>query len=428
MRLSPIERLGSYPGSTAESYQAFNAITDAGERLPRLAIDTRDYQIIGPGGRVYSRFGGRMADIIFAGYLQAKQGGYGHEAARRYLEYQEALEVEDLCAGKLGGNLMIKISPLPDTVVSGVHGTAGYERDVALVRLYFADPGGGKLRTRCLSLEGSRQAAIRQAAGRLGWLIGPGGSETILASRLVLSLDEPHWQAPGELLKTAYCQALGQQDLGRLALSRSFGQPIDTLSFIRSHPDLLQLYLDDVAAIDRSAADPAGLAGQKELAMRRYAAALDARLLKLGPGDNRQQADRQGGEGYSSGYGGSCSILTGTDQAKQNGLLMGELNDVTCPLCGRSGVTASLEGSVLICSECGNGVDICTKEVRRRSGPSAAPAAAKPARSVNRPSAATVRSGSARPRARRVIELGGEYWLAYETPESAPIRLNRPPL
>ncbi len=393
-----------------ESYGEFNAMTDASERLPSLPIDTRDWQLIGDDGLVYSRFGGRMADLVRAGYEQSTGAGYAHEAARRLLEYQEALEVEALCAGRLSGNLLVKISPLPDTVISGVHQTPGYQQNVALVRLYFADAGRGRLLTRCLSLELSNQAAIRQAARQLGWHLQPGGSEAILASRQVLRADAADWANPGDRLKEAYYAALGKwRELGGLAIKNSLDRPgRDALSFVRAHPDLLKRYLGNLASARRTADGAAALARLQEEAMRRYAAALDSRRR----GRTSAAGQRSVLERLDS-YGGSCAVLTAKDQARQAGMLKGEIKNVTCPLCGQAGVTALVEGFALACSSCAGAVDICTGALLRRAKPGSRPPRFKPPQQPAGGAVSSAKTFGRPPGARRFVELGNAYWLVY---------------
>ncbi|TXG76050.1 hypothetical protein E6P97_04315, partial [Patescibacteria group bacterium] len=149
----------------------FEEMTDIAERLGYPIDTTIRYEMY--GGAAYA-----LSDTVHRPFhnqtLLAMQrgrtlftGDQAFEAERLRLEHEEALQVDAFGRGDLAGDVLVKLSKVPDAVVEGRTSIKGYRRDLmrSFVRLYYRDGGG--VVCRLFTLDGNSQKGMFAISGLL---------------------------------------------------------------------------------------------------------------------------------------------------------------------------------------------------------------------------------------------------------------------
>lgn len=378
-----------------EQYRVFEEKTDIGERLALPIENTLSLEVVEDAvyGRDINGELRRMTEWSRQAYEAALadpsfSGPNAVERIRRRHELDEAYAVEQLAVGEH----MVVFSPIPDAALRGTLTVQGYRTDLArtFCRLYYRQPYEVVAVT--LSLEQSDKQAIATAAAACGMTLPASlQSEDILATRHVGHVGFEDFTALPDTIRYHYDKALFERT-GRLFFA---GNPLagrhDSMRFINENHDIIDEHMAAMRAIE--GIYPAGKARETELETlrQRTAAALDERLHG---GVVTSLSDASVSERMETGeYGGECALGASQTAQEAMGLAQGK-HRTNCPLCGTRGVTATVEGETITCSDCRGSVDICTGKVTIGKPKS-------PRREMSRPSPGVT---SERPPAARVRE------------------------
>lgn len=376
-----------------EQYRLFEEKTDIGERLSlpienRLRLEVVDGMVY---GRDITGSRRRMVDWSSEAYEQSVSdpgfsGANAVERVRRRHEYDEAVAVEHLEPGEV----MIVFSPIPDDALEGKLSIQGYRTDLArtFCRLYRRDTEAVDAVT--LSLEQSNKQALRSAAEKVGLQLPPSmQSEAVLASRHVTRLEDSDFEELADIIRAQYDLSLYEQTGSIFFAGNRLAGRQDSMRFINDNHDIIDEHMAFLRAIEIHLH---GSAREQELEQlrQRTAAALDERLhggTVVSIGDV-SVSDRVG----TGNYGGECATGAASSIQEQMGLAQGK-HTTNCPLCGTQGVTATVEGETITCSDCRGSVNICTGTVThsktKRQPPAILPSEL-PNRSVKKPPAKEV--------------------------------------
>jgi len=135
-----------------EANRRFEEMTDVAERIGYPIVTTIEYEM--QDGAAYCKtdtkhrpFHEQTALAKLEGEFKFS-GNQAFECTRLSHEHNEALLVDEFGEGKLGGNILIKYSKVPDAVVRGETDINGYRRDLLrhFVRIYYrTETGAGCL-------------------------------------------------------------------------------------------------------------------------------------------------------------------------------------------------------------------------------------------------------------------------------------------
>lgn len=132
------------------------------------------------------------------------------------------------------------------------------------------------------------------------------------------------------------------------------------MRFINDNHDIIDEHMAVLRTIEARLSAGNQRNAELELLRQRTAAALDYRLHG---GTVVSISDADVGARMSTyEYGGECATGTQAATAEQMGLAQGK-HVTNCPLCGTRGVTATVEGETITCSDCRGSVDICSGKV-----------------------------------------------------------------
>lgn len=351
-----------------EEYRLFEEKTDLGERL---SLPIENHLVLeAVGEAVYGRdiTGGRrrMTDWSRDAYESsvndpAFAGSNSVERIRRRHEYDEAVAVEQLAVGEA----MVVFSPIPDAALTGDLSIQGYRADLArtFCRLYLREPNAVAAVT--LSLERSDKQALREAARAIGMSLPASmQSEEVLATRYISPLSGRDFTELPDIIRARYDLSLYEQTGVTYFAGNHLAGRQDSMRFINDNHDIIEEHMAFLAMIE--ARLDSGPLRDRELEQlrQRTAAALDERLHG---GVVESIADTSVSDRMSTNdYGGECATGAAQSTQEQMGLAQGK-HTTNCPLCGTRGVTATVEGETITCSDCAGSVDICTGKVTRKS-------------------------------------------------------------
>ena len=347
-----------------ERYRLFEEKTDIGERLTLPIENHSTLEVVEEAvyGRDTQGELRRMTDWSREAYEAALRdpgfsGANAVERIRRRHEYDEACDVERL----MPGEQLIVFSPIPDAAMEGALTIQGYRTDLArtFCRLYYRD--GDLVSTVTLSLEQSDKPALRVAADACGITLPESmQSEAVLASRHRAAASRDSFEALPDRIRFHYDQALFERT-GHVCFA---GNPLagrqDSMRFIDDNHDIVEEHMAMLRALEARLDVGAVRDHALEQLRRRTAAALDERLHG---GAVVSISDGSVSDRLSTGeYGGDCAIGVASGAQEAMGLAQGK-HTTNCPLCGTRGVTATVEGETITCSDCRGSVDICTGKV-----------------------------------------------------------------
>lgn len=174
-----------------EENRRFEEMTDIAERLG-YPIDTTIYYEM-RGGEAYALSDTRdrpFHDQTRRAYEQGREqfvGDQSFEQERLRLEHEEALMVDAFGRGELDGDVLIKYSKVPDSVVDGKTSITGYRRDLlrSFVRVYHKTDNG--IACRLFTLDQNNPGGTRAVSELLG-IDASRASEVVLADHALITL------------------------------------------------------------------------------------------------------------------------------------------------------------------------------------------------------------------------------------------------
>lgn len=256
--------------------------TDIAERIGYPIDHTVEYEMI--DGMAYATtdmkhrpFREQTAQALQEG--KAKYSGVNEfEYVRLGLEHEEALMADAFGGGELGGNIMIKVSKVPDAVVDGTARIRGYRRDLlrSFVRIYYMSDG--LMKCHLFSLDGNSSEGMAAVGEVIGMDMRAGrGSEDILADYQLDEFPGVDEQGVSELaqkIKSSYDAAILHATGERRHAGSWFLDQKDALSVVKSKPWLLDQHDEAVKDIMARALDEETASELIEQSLKRVAAAV----------------------------------------------------------------------------------------------------------------------------------------------------------
>lgn len=342
-----------------EENRRFGEMTDIAERLG-YPIDTSiSYQL--RGDAVYA-----LTDTVERPFhnqtLLAKLAGehtftgdQSFETTRLGLEHEEALMIDQLAAGNLAGNVLIKFSKIPDAVVEGQTGIKGYRRDLlrSFVRIYSQTLDG--VDCRLFTLDHNHQQGIERAGELLG-IDATRPSEEVLSDHVLLDVPGDLKDFVDQLVKKSiytYDQTVSK-GTGELTHAGShYLNHQDAMSAITMQPELLGQHMDAIVVIMQR-----GL-GEEVLEKERQKTAAAIKLATEGHKITSSGDASVTSEVSSGNYDRNCATGSGMNQAAsmENIWSYGE-----CQVC----FTKTSVGSCKVCKSCARADDLGVDLVKLR--------------------------------------------------------------
>lgn len=350
-----------------EKNRRFEEMTDLAERIG-FPIQTSIYYDL-RGESLYARTDTKSRAFIeqtFEAREVAKYlftGDQAFEQIRRAHEHQEAIDVERLAKGELDGNVMIKVSKVPDAVVAGQTSIKGYRRDTlrTFIRVYHQDDSS--IRCKLFSIDQNNTLGLSQIGKLVGMQLTGRSSEDILADKVIIAVDEPELFVD-ELVKRSiktYDEAIYTQTNKSTIAGSMFKSETDAQSAVEAQPYLLEEHFAAISSIVGLGLNPAAQEDLLEAERQQTAAAISlaARGHHVGStGDSSVTAEVQNGN-----YSRECA--TTTENAMQQGegdlLKDWERTIEMCPKCGATKIMAKKSGEI-ISGACGCHLNVCTGE------------------------------------------------------------------
>lgn len=363
----------------AERYvenQRFEERTDIGERLGYHVAATIHYEM--KGGAAYC-----LTDTKHRPFHeqtgQAKEAGRwkftgvnAFESERLGLEHDEALMVDAFGRGELSGNVLIKVSKVPDAVVNGTASVDGYRRDLlrSFVRIYYKERGG---MVSCLlfSLDGNNKAGLQNIASLAHMDIAGRPSEVVLSDHTLLDWQsddlEAQVQMLGEEIKLRYDEGVLAETGQKTYAGSSFTDRTTALQVIEKHNDLFEEHWRAISEVQGRVLSADDKEAFLEDMRRKTAAAIKLRENGATVGSISDGAVAS--EAASGDYGRECATngMNQTDQA-EGALEKDWKRKTNCPICGAQDVWAEKKGETIKGLDCGCELDVCTGRVRKGPG------------------------------------------------------------
>ena len=338
-----------------EAHRRFEEATNIAERVGypirhRIAYVMR-------GGQAYAATDTRERPFreLTAESLEHAQrtftGVNAFEIQRRELEHAESLLVEQLGRGELPGNVLVKMSPIPDAVREGRADIGGYRRDLlrSYVRIYYKQ--GDTVQCLLFTLDRSNQSAL-SAVGHMLGIDADQGSEAVLADYAVMDMSHVDDAAIDQLADAViqcYDDVSFEQTGQQLHAGSLLRDRTDALSMVMSRGVLLDEHMQTINGIVGSTLpelrEPL-LEGQR----RRMAAAIDE--LEHGGvvhslGDAAVTARESQGNYDADCPPGSNAMALGREQ--DDCMFVSSI----CPICGTKNVTTLRTRGAIIGITCG---------------------------------------------------------------------------
>jgi len=294
-------------------------------------------------------------------------GDQAFEVTRRSAEHDEALQAELLARGELTGNVLIKVSKVPDAVVEGRTSIKGYRRDTlrTFIRVYRRTDYG--VECTLFSIDHNDQTGLERVGKLIDMQLTGRSSEDILADWRVLDVPGDGEAFVGKLIDrvtTVYDDAIYEQTGERRHAGSRYVDQVNAQQTVEAHPHLLREHFAAIAAIQGMALNRIAKDDLYEIEREKTAAAIS--LAARGHDVSSTSDTAVSAEVASGNYSGDCSSAT------QNGMQQGEnelLKDWKkivehCPKCGASKIIAEKNGEI-ISGECGCHLNVCTGEYWR---------------------------------------------------------------
>lgn len=338
-----------------EKNKAFEEKTDIAERLGYPLNTTVHYEM--HGGAAYC-----LSDTIHRPFHdQTRQtmvtgewkftGENAFEAERLRLEHEESLMVDALGRGELSGNVLVKVSKVPDAVANGTASVDGYRRDLlrSFVRIYYRTGKDG-ISCYLFSLDGNSTAGFQRVENLVNMKLADRPSESVLADGSLFD-----WQSDdlatqvellGEEVRLRYDEGVFG-DTGRQTYAGSeYTDRANAFQVIEQHLDLFNEHYRAICDVAVRALSTRDRKHFLETMRKQTAAAIKLRSQGTyveSIGDGLVAAEAEAGE-----YGRECAT-TGMDQVQQAG--SDKEITMTCPFCGLPTVGNPCAAR-LVCDRC----------------------------------------------------------------------------
>lgn len=269
-------------------------------------------------------------------------GDQAFEYTRLSHEHDEALMADAFARGELGGNVMIKLSRVPDAVATNQTDIRGYRRDLlrSFVRIYYRDES--EVTCRLYSLDGNHQVGLERVGNLLDIEIGNKSSEDILADVTLIDVPPQDLSQFVEGIVQKTKQAYDRE------ISMSRGEVTHAGSLLLHKDDAHQLVRAQSRLVDQhmaaiSSIQAAGLGDDMlEIERQRTAAAIK---LAIGGAKIGSNSDTVVSSEVSQGnYGRECATATGMNQA----VATSEFKSGKCRVC----LARTKVGACSVCASC----------------------------------------------------------------------------
>lgn len=351
-----------------ERNRRFEEMTDLAERIGFPIRTTIHYDL--RGGSLYARTD-RMSRAFIEQTYQAKAeapylftGDQSFEVTRRSHEHDEAIMVEQLARGELDGNVLIKVSKVPDAVVENRTSIKGYKRKSlrTFVRVYRRD--GSSVACTLFSIDSNNHEGLNRLGGLIDMPLTGRSSEDILADARLFDVPESEVFVDEFVTRSVseYDEAIWQTTGKETYAGSPFLDQLDAQSAVESQPGLLREHFEAIAAISGMALNESAKVDLYEIERERTAAAISlaGRGYEIGStSDSAVSAEVERGD-----YSRECA--TASENAMQQGENSELLKDwekvvENCPKCGKDKVNATKKGEI-ISGDCGCHLNVCTGE------------------------------------------------------------------
>lgn len=351
-----------------EQHRRFEESTDIAERLGypidlRIAYEMRDGAAYALSDTKDRPFHEQTAQALSEGAGKFT-GSQAFEVTRLSHEHDEALMIDAFGRGELPGNVIIKVSKVPDAVVRGTTDINGYRRDLlrSFVRIY--SRSNSSIECRLFTLDHNNSDGFK-AVGRITNMDLARGSEDILADHTLINVPATELTTfcdeMADTIKLHYDAAVYQSTHIRTHAGSQFIDHHDAMSAVATQPRLFHEHLRTLDKIKSLGLPQAAQQALEEEARKKIAAAI--KLSSEGVsidsvGDASVTAEVSQGH-----YGGECATApNGMNQAQ---LLENKWTKGECVACLRR----TSVGSCSVCRDCeaadNRGIDLL--KVREKS-------------------------------------------------------------
>ena len=308
-----------------ELNQWFEEQTDIAERLGYAIDITISYRI--KEGKAYCVTDTQDRPFSNQTFLALQRGSanftgsQAFEAVRLSHEHDEALMVDDLGAGKLNGNVLMKLSRVPDAVVAGTTDIKGYRRDLlrSFVRMYWREDD--MVHCRLFTLDQHNQRGIKEVGGLMNINTDQSSEDTLGEYSLVDVPDSPRAFVFGltESIKKSYDESV-LATTGKTTYAGSlWNEQSDAMAAIDGQQRLFRDHMKALRAIRAMGLSQEAEEDLLEIERQRTAAAI--KLASRGEVIESSSDMAVSAEVESGDYGRECatpSAENGMNQAQAN--------------------------------------------------------------------------------------------------------------
>lgn len=343
--MQTIETTRQHAYERFEENRRFEEMTDIAERLgypidTTIGYELRDDAVYALSDTVERPFHNQTFLAFITGEQQYN-GDQSFQRERLRLEHEEALLVDQLAAGGLAGNVLVKYSKVPDAIVEGRTGINGYRRDLlrSFVRIYYRTESG--VACRLFTLDHNHPEGVAQVGALLG-IDTTLPSEAVLADSSLLSVPgnlETFTDQLVERVKSSYDQAVFDDSGRRTYAGSHYEGHQDAMRAIAAQSHLVTQHMAAIGAL-------MGLGRDDDLEQERKKTAAAIKLATEGHviGSSGDAAVSQ--ELHVGNYERDCPTSNGMNQAarsQENVWAFGE-----CQVC----FAKTMVGSCMVCSAC----------------------------------------------------------------------------
>lgn len=345
-----------------ELNQEFEEKTDIAERLGYAIDITISYRI--KDGKAYCMSDTQDRPFSNQTFLALQRGqttftgSQAFETVRLSHEHDEALMVDDFGAGKLDGNVLMKLSRVPDAVVAGTTDIKGYRRDLlrSFVRMYWREDD--MVHCRLFTLDQHNSQGIREIGGLMNINTNQSSEDTLGEYSLVDVPDSPRAFVFGlsESIKKAYDSSI-LASTGRVTYAGSlWNEQSDAMAAIDGQQRLFRDHMKAMRAIRQMGLNPEAEEDLLETERQRTAAAI--KLASRGEVIESSSDSSVSAEMESGDYGRECATGSSENGMNQAQPMENVWRDGKCVVCFRE----VRVGSCGVCRACetadNRGVDL----------------------------------------------------------------------
>jgi hypothetical protein len=256
MQTTTIEQNRARDYERYEAHRRFEEATDIAERIGYPIDHTVGYEM--RDGLAYGEFDTKDRPFHAQTEQSLREGremftGVNRfEVTRREHEHQEALMIDKFGRGELDGNVLVKISPVPDAVRDGIATIDGYRRDMlrSFVRIYYRTDKA--VECRLFSLDQSDHIGLAAVGDLLGIDTDGRSSEDILGDHALMNMSSVSSAAIDRLVQNTidiYDGALEMQTGGKFHAGSRMPNKDDALSMVMRHGSLLDEHMREISGI-----------------------------------------------------------------------------------------------------------------------------------------------------------------------------------